>query len=68
MLELSGGADAPVPGWALGYGGDTLNSAVHLARLGQRVAFVTALGTDPFSESLRRDWADEGLDLTLPYV
>ncbi len=65
MLELSGGADARVPGWALGYGGDTLNTAVHLARLGQHVAFVTALGTDPFSESLRRDWTDEGLDLTL---
>lgn len=61
MLELSG-ADM---GWRLDYGGDTLNTAIHLARLGHRPAFVSALGTDPFSASLRTDWADAGLDLSL---
>jgi 2-dehydro-3-deoxygluconokinase len=61
MLELSqhGG------GWQLGYGGDTLNTAIHLSRLGDDVAFVTALGSDPFSEELRAGWASEGLDLGL---
>lgn len=67
MLELSSGADAG-SGWTLGYGGDTLNTAVHLARLGQRVAFVTALGADSFSNSLRHDWTGEGLDLTLARI
>lgn len=68
MLELSGGGDASVPGWALAYGGDTLNTAIHLARLDQPVAFVTALGADPFSDSLRRDWTNEGLDLSLARI
>ncbi len=62
MLELSSRKDEH---WTLGYGGDTLNTAVHLSRLGQQVAFVTALGCDPFSQSLRTDWAREGLDLSL---
>lgn len=66
MLELSvQGAGAGHDGWRLGFGGDTLNTAVHLARLGQKVAFVTALGMDLFSESLRSDWAGERLDLSL---
>lgn len=61
MLELSRAGD----GWRLGYGGDTLNTAIHLARLGHDVAYMTALGTDRFSEQLRRDWAAEGLDTSL---
>ncbi len=66
MLELSArDPRAGQDGWALGHGGDTLNTAIHLARLGDRVAFVTALGTDPFSQSLRSDWAGEGLDMSL---
>jgi len=61
MLELAqGGA-----GWRLGYGGDTLNTAIHLARFGADVAYVTALGDDPFSAGLRRDWAGEGVDVSL---
>jgi 2-dehydro-3-deoxygluconokinase len=68
MLELSGAATAPEAVWRLEYGGDTLNTAVHLARLGQHVAFVTALGADPFSDSLRRDWTGERLDLTLARI
>lgn len=61
MLELSRrGAD-----WRLGYGGDTLNTAIHLARLGHDVAYLTALGTDPLSEKLRADWEAEGLDTSL---
>ena len=49
MLELSrknGGA------WNMGYGGDTLNTAVHLARAGHDVAYLTAMGMDPFSDEL----------------
>lgn len=61
MLELSREGSA----WRLGFGGDTLNTAIHLARLGHDVAYLTALGNDPFSEQLRRDWQAEGLDVSL---
>jgi 2-dehydro-3-deoxygluconokinase len=63
MLELSrkhGG------GWNMGYGGDTLNTAVHLARAGHDVAYLTAMGTDPFSDDLvNTEWRGEGLDTSL---
>jgi 2-dehydro-3-deoxygluconokinase len=61
MLELSQNGDA----WRLGYGGDTLNTAIHLARAGISTAYLTALGADPFSERLKIAWADEGLDTTM---
>ena len=51
--------------WRVGYGGDTLNTAIHLARLGQQVAYVTALGTDSFSGDLCSAWKTEGLDTSL---
>lgn len=61
MLELRRkGAD-----WELGYGGDTLNTAIHLARAGHDVAYLTALGADAFSQELKRQWAGEGLDTSL---
>lgn len=63
MLELGrAGGDGL---WRLGYGGDTLNTAIHLARLGHDVAFMSALGTNRFSEDLRARWASEGLDTSL---
>ena len=74
MLELSqaAGADSEhgaEPGWRLGYGGDTLNTAIHLARAGngQRhdVRYLTALGADPFSARLRAQWQAEGIDCDL---
>ena len=53
----------------LAFGGDTLNTAVYLARLGRRrgiaVAYATALGDDPYSEAMRRFFASEGLGLDL---
>ncbi len=61
MLELSRRGEQ----WDLGYGGDTLNTAIHLKRLGHDVAYLTALGSDPFSEKLREDWEREGLDTSL---
>ena len=48
--------------WQLGYGGDTLNTAIHLARAGHEVAFLTALGSDPLSVDLKDKWTAEGLD------
>ena len=61
MVELSGtGRRARI-----GYGGDTLNTAIHLARFGLPTAFFTALGSDPFSDRLRDEWSSEGLDPSL---
>jgi 2-dehydro-3-deoxygluconokinase len=61
MLELSrqGG------NWRLGYGGDTLNTAIHLARAGHDVAYLTAIGCDPLSSGLKAEWAAEGIDTSL---
>lgn len=52
-------------GWQLGYGGDTLNTAIHMARAGHDVAYLTALGSDPLSATLRQQWAQEGVDVSL---
>ncbi len=60
MLELSG---QPAEGLRLGYGGDTLNTAVYLARLGVSVDYVTALGDDPFSASMIAAWQQEGVGI-----
>lgn len=47
------------------YGGDTLNTAIHLARLGCDVGFATAVGDDATSEALVAAWQAEGLDVSL---
>lgn len=49
-------------GAGLRYGGDTLNTAIHLARAGHTVSYVTAVGTDPISDALVSAWAREGVD------
>jgi 2-dehydro-3-deoxygluconokinase len=59
MIELSPAGQPRA--WTLAYGGDTLNTAIHLARLGHDVGFLTALGSDPFSDELRAAWVGEGL-------
>lgn len=61
MLELSQRAEH----WHLGHGGDTLNTALHLARAGHDVGYLTALGSDPFSDALVDRWQGEGLDGSL---
>lgn len=60
MVELvdRGGGEA-----SIGFGGDTLNSSVYLARLGESVAYATALGDDPYSGLMRAAWAEEGIAL-----
>ncbi len=66
MLELSrpqGINDANI--WRMGYGGDTLNTAIHMARSGHDVAYFTALGADPFSDDLKTRWRAEGIDTSL---
>ncbi len=63
MIEL---ARRDGGGWTMGYGGDTINTAVHLARAGHDVAYLTAMGTDPFSDDLvNGQWPGERLDTSL---
>ena len=45
----------------LAFGGDTLNTAVYLARLGVEIDYVTALGDDPYSEAMLAMWTGEGI-------
>jgi 2-dehydro-3-deoxygluconokinase len=58
MLELSA-ADSGPDLRRLGFGGDTLNTAIYLARLGVPVDYVTALGDDPHSERMVEAWRAE---------
>lgn len=47
--------------YSRGYGGDTLNTSVYLARLGVAVDYITALGDDPLSDEMLAGWAAEGV-------
>ncbi len=71
MVEATLDRAGPFAGPArFGFGGDTLNTAVYARRcLPQeaRVAYVTALGDDVFSESMLTAWQAEGLDTELVY-
>lgn len=58
MLELRTRPDGLL---SRSYGGDTLNTAVYLARLGVPVDYVTALGDDDFSADMLRAWETEGV-------
>ncbi len=65
MLELQGQAFG---GMRQSFGGDTLNTAVYLARCGGtglRVHYATALGDDSLSSSLLERWAAEGVHTEL---
>jgi 2-dehydro-3-deoxygluconokinase len=62
MLELTHRDERTL---ALGFGGDTLNTALYLARTAPKreiaVDYVTALGDDPMSESMVTAWQAEGI-------
>jgi 2-dehydro-3-deoxygluconokinase len=51
--------------WRLGHAGDSFNTALYLTRLGLPVAYLTALGADPFSDDMRTAWQAEGIDTSL---
>ncbi|HYD32040.1 MAG TPA: sugar kinase [Azospirillaceae bacterium] len=58
MIELFRRPDGSL---TMGFGGDTLNTAVYLARLGTSVDYVTALGDDPHSGAMITAWKAEGV-------
>jgi 2-dehydro-3-deoxygluconokinase len=61
MVELKQADDGL---FSRGYGGDTLNTAVYLARLGVSVDYVTALGDDSLSDEMIAGWAAEGVGIS----
>ncbi|MEE4802338.1 sugar kinase [Pseudomonas alliivorans] len=62
MIELQQHADGSLH---QSFGGDTLNTAVYLARLlgSGQVDYVTALGDDSFSDAMCKVWSEEGIGL-----
>ncbi|ATC32672.1 sugar kinase [Caulobacter vibrioides] len=67
MVELSPEAgDGGAPLYRMGFAGDTFNTAIYMARLGDQVAYCTALGQgDPFSEGVLAAMRREGMDTQL---
>lgn len=66
MVELALDAAAPDTA-ALGFAGDSFNTAVYLRRAAPEVpvAYVTALGSDRLSQRMLARFAGEGLDTSL---
>ena len=65
LIELNG---TPFGSLTQTFGGDTLNTALYLARLSGRsidVKYVTAVGTDVLSDGMVQRWQAEGIDTTL---
>lgn len=65
MIELNG---APFGAMTQAFGGDSLNTAVYLARVaGEKVAidYVSALGTDAISNGMLVRWQQEGVSTDL---
>jgi len=64
MLEVQANGFGPS---VLSYGGDTFNTAVYLRRCAAptaiEVSYATGLGTDPLSQTLRKEWQTLGLNL-----
>jgi len=59
VVELARGGDGR---FALASSGDTFNTAIYLARAGLSVSFASALGDDPYSDSIVAQLEAEGID------
>src|ERR1700676_4696589 len=62
LIELVRGADGR---FSVSCGGDILNTAIYLARAGIDVALASAVGDDPYSESMMALAAAEGVSTNL---
>ncbi|WP_226704031.1 sugar kinase [Microbulbifer elongatus] len=71
MLEMNLDSDCrshhsePRLNAGLSFGGDTLNTALYMSRLGASVDYVTALGDDHLSDWMVRQWQAEGIGCDL---
>jgi 2-dehydro-3-deoxygluconokinase len=62
MIEMADRGDGTM---TMAYAGDTLNTAVYLARINGpalKVDYVTALGDDPYSDAMLAFWQKEGIN------
>lgn len=59
MVEISGRPGA----MTIRYGGDVMNTAVYLARAGASCRFLSAVGTDAYSDAMLAMLGDEGVDV-----
>jgi 2-dehydro-3-deoxygluconokinase len=62
MVELRQGKDGK---YTRGFGGDTLNAAIYLSRLGIETSYITGLGDDPFSDEMIAAWEKESVKTDL---
>jgi 2-dehydro-3-deoxygluconokinase len=62
MIEFSQNSDGA---FRRGFGGDTFNTALYLARLGIDTSYVTALGDDALSEEMLTAWRNENIKTDL---
>ncbi len=54
------------PLYQIGFGGDTLNASIYLARMGGNVSYISALGDDDiYSTRMIKAWEDENVDTSL---
>jgi len=54
--------------YSRGFGGDTLNTAVYLARLDVQVDYLTALGDDGLSQGMIAGWVAEGVGARIVHL
>ncbi|MCS6766621.1 MAG: sugar kinase [Candidatus Protistobacter heckmanni] len=62
MVEFNQTEQAGGKLYLQGFGGDTSNFAIAAARQGVKVAYVSALGDDPYGRMLRALWDEEAVD------
>jgi 2-dehydro-3-deoxygluconokinase len=62
MVEFNQTGEQEGRSYLQGFGGDSSNFAIAAARQGARVAYVSALGDDPYGRMLRDLWQREGVD------
>ena len=62
MIEIANAADGKC---LRGFGGDTLNTAVYLARQNVDVSYITRLGDDIYSNEMIENWQAEGINTDL---
>lgn len=58
MIELSKTSDNQ---YNMGFGGDTLNTAIYLTRCGGHADYFTVLGNDVYSQQMIAQWKAEGV-------
>jgi 2-dehydro-3-deoxygluconokinase len=64
MVEFNQTGAAHGRSYLQGFGGDTSNFAIAAARQQARVAYLSAVGDDPYGQMLRALWTKEGVDHT----